>query len=64
MTPPAQNPRFVLTLEALPDPNAKHGEKYARDSEYRLKLLLKRMLRSFGFRCVKITEIEPPATNL
>jgi hypothetical protein len=51
-------------MEALPDPNCKHGEKSARDSEYRLKLLLKRMLRSLGFRCLRITEIEPPATNL
>jgi hypothetical protein len=48
--------RFTLTVEALPDPLAKvHGEKYERDPAYRLKVLLKLMLRRFGMKAVKVT---------
>ena len=55
-------PRFTLTVEALPDPLAgPRREGVARDPAYRLKLLLKHMLRALGFRCVEvITVLEPP----
>lgn len=60
MTPPP-NPRFVLTVEALPDPLARgRQEGTARDPAYRMKLLLKHMLRALGFRCVKLTPVVAP----
>jgi hypothetical protein len=46
-------PEFVLTLRAGADPQARHGHA-ERDEEYRLKLALKVLLRSFGLRCVSV----------
>jgi len=40
---------FKLTLEAQPDPSDPHGYR-------RLRKALKVLLRSFGLRCVDITE--------
>lgn len=40
----------VLTIR----PEPKGVDAWGRDPTYRLKLLLKRMLRSWGWRCVKI----------
>ena len=41
---------FVLTIRATPPGRDKHG----RDARYRLKRLLKTMLRSWGWRCVSL----------
>ena len=43
-------PRFVLTFEAMPG---------AIPVPNRLRFLLRRMLRSLGFRCLSIIETAP-----
>jgi hypothetical protein len=48
--PHDQPSRFVLTLEAGHDPET------WRTPTYRLKLALKILWRTFGFRCVSVTE--------
>lgn len=53
------HPRFVFTLEGLPDPAAKVDPKCNRDAEYRLKLLLKHAYRTWGFRCVSVADPKP-----
>lgn len=45
------HPVYTLVLEAMPDPAAKVDPQYDRDADYRLKLLLKHALRTWGFRC-------------
>jgi hypothetical protein len=51
MCNPNVNDRPVmLILTPLPDPLARRGLP-PRDADYRLKLLLKRVLRDHGFRC-------------
>lgn len=52
--------RFELVLQVDADPLAKaHGERYARDGAYRLKLALKRLLRDFGLKCVSVHDARP-----
>ena len=43
-----QSPEFVLVIRATPAGEDKHG----RDPLYRLRGVLKTMLRRFGWRCV------------
>ena len=43
--------RYVLVLEAGPDPNERAGGHY-RDGEYRLRLALKTLGRAYGLRCL------------
>lgn len=44
--------RFKVELEALADPDG-------TPAEVRLRAALKRLLRSFRLRCVKVEEIHP-----
>lgn len=48
--PPPVHPRYVLTLEALPDDVP---------AEVRLRRLLKLLLRGYRFRCVRVTPVRP-----
>ncbi len=58
MTPPP-NPAFALIIEATRDPRPDaRGE--GQPAEYRLKLLLKSMLRALGFRCRSVAPHPPP----
>lgn len=41
-----------MLLEIRPEPAG--PDRWGRGPTYRLKLLLKRMLRSWGWRCVRI----------
>jgi hypothetical protein len=50
--------RFVLVLRAGPDPLLRRGLK-GRTEVYRLKLLLKGVLRQFGFVVVEMKELYP-----
>jgi hypothetical protein len=44
---------ILMILRPLGDPlERSHGIR--RSSDYRLKLVLKRLLRDFGFRCVRV----------
>ena len=43
-----ERPKFILTLEPLPNVNAIRA----------LRFVLKRLLRGHGFRCVDIREVE------
>lgn len=43
------NPRFLLTLEALPNRGP---------VDHRLRAALKDLLRAYGFRCVRCVEIQ------
>jgi hypothetical protein len=57
--------RTVLVIEAVTDPlERNHGIR--RAANYRLKLVLKRLLRYFGFRCISCgpeTPPQPPAKS-
>ena len=44
----SERPRFILTLEPLPNVDAIRA----------LRFVLKRLLRGYGFRCVDIREVE------
>jgi hypothetical protein len=46
-------PRFALELEALPD---RPGDS---PPSVRLRVLLKRLKRSYGFRCLRYAELGP-----
>jgi hypothetical protein len=51
--------RTILVIEAGPDPlYVHHGIN--RDPNYRLRVLLKRLLRDLGFKCVSCGPETPP----
>jgi hypothetical protein len=50
-----ETPRWVITIQATP----KGKDHLGRSPEYRLKNLLKTMLRGLGFRCVEVKPGEP-----
>ena len=56
MTAPTDPPDTLLILRPVRDPLARPGYP-ARDPDYRMKLLLKRLLRDFGFRCVRVCDV-------
>lgn len=55
-------PLTILTIRAEPA----GIDRYGRPAEYRLKLMLKHLLRMYGWRCVAIVDAAPataaPAT--
>lgn len=57
--------RSVLVIEAVADPlERNHGIN--RSANYRLKLVLKRLLRDYGFKCIRCgpeTPPQPPAKS-
>lgn len=55
---PGREPDVLLVLRPLRDPLERPGQP-ARDSDYRLKLVLKRLLRDFGFRCLRACDVKP-----
>ena len=57
--PPANAGDVVLVLRPVADPLARTNGGYARDASYRLRLLLKRMLRDHGFRCLSVGPATP-----
>lgn len=66
MTPASDRPesRYVLEIVAVRDPL--HHLGVDRTPEYRLRGLLKGLLRSGGFRCVRITPasiVAPPVAG-
>jgi hypothetical protein len=58
--PDADPPDVLLILRPGRDPLERPGQP-ARDADYRLKLVLKRLLRDFGFRCVRVCDTPPGA---
>ena len=60
----ANRERFTLTIEAGPDPLTR-SQGINRNATYRLKLILKRMLRDHGFRCVRVgpEQTAPPKSD-
>jgi hypothetical protein len=46
---------WILTIKASPA----GADRLGRTPAYRLRVLLKFVLRNFGFRCVKIVKAEP-----
>ena len=46
----------LLILRPGRDPLERPGCP-SRDADYRLKLVLKRLLRDFGFRCVRVCDL-------
>jgi hypothetical protein len=51
--------RTILVIEAGPDPLYKH-HGVSRDANYRLRVLLKRLLRDLGFKCISCGPETPP----
>jgi hypothetical protein len=51
-------PRYSLLIEVGPDPIARHRGIH-RSPEYRLKVLLKRLLRDLGLRAVEVRPAHP-----
>ena len=50
-------PDILLVLRPLGDPQAAHGHP-ARNANYRLKLVLKRLLRDYGFKCERCCDAD------
>jgi len=48
----SRSDEIVLTLRPIPV----GVDRLGRDVPYRLKLALKRLLRNYGFRCVRLAE--------
>ena len=55
MTAP-EEPDTLLILRPVRDPMQRPGCP-ARDADYRLKLALKTLLRSFGLKCVRACDV-------
>lgn len=58
MTPrPAE---YVITLR--PEPAGRDG--FGREPAERLRMVLKRLLRAYGFRCVSVRQVEKSSASL
>ena len=57
MTAPTDPPDVQLVLRPVADPQVRYGHA-ERDADYRLKLALKTLLRSYGLRCVTCRDVK------
>jgi hypothetical protein len=57
-----RRPLYTIDLADTGDPRERRGGAY-RDADYRLKLLLKFILRGYGFRAVRVAPVPADETQ-
>jgi hypothetical protein len=63
--PKPERERIAIIVEFQDDPAAKdRGERFTRSNAYRLKMVLKIMLRSFGMKCLKVRNDTPESERI
>ncbi len=61
MTTPPNEPDVLLILRPAKDPLAEVHHQPPRDSDYRLKLALKTLLRAYGLKCIACRDVRDGA---